>query len=183
MGSMADILDTQGSPVALPTYSMATTPGPMPTAAINGTVMGTSVMLPSAAQSDSVFLRPRPAGPAAPPAVPASAPAAVAAQRSPFVGLASYIEDAPPAPLREDAYSSTGIAVAPWCEPDSGELLLLSPAKDTLADGRPITFVRRTSERIPDDKRQGWIFESALQKPVSCSIEGSVPLRTDLLPL
>jgi hypothetical protein len=67
--------------------------------------------------------------------------------------------------MREDMHDGSGAPLEPWCQPELGEMILISEAKNTIFDGRGVVWVRRTSESAA--QREGWILDSLLQHPVS----------------
>ena len=175
---MAEILQSQATAMPLPSYSMATV---APAQAVNGSgledrVMAESIMVSSTQSSAAVFLRPRPGdarGPAQDQSFPAptpSAPAEPPQQASRFNGLASFIEGLDSIPFEDERFTASEAPIAPWCTPDPDELVLLSPVKDSLEDGRVAVWIRRTASTA--EPRDGWALEEALQKPVS-DVQGS----------
>lgn len=163
-----------GMPAQMPGYSPVVGNG------MEGTIMGASIRMPMpASRTESVYLRPKPAGsaPQAPPelppistpSLPPPPPVGPPFQRSRFERIATYVEDPNFQLLPEDMYDGrTGNQLqGRICKPERGEILLESSYRNQLLDGQVIVYVKRATSAVDPSDRDGWVLENALQRPVS----------------
>lgn len=144
---------------------------------LEGTITAASIPMPSL-PTGVVYLRPKPEGsaPQAPPQLPPistpplprPAPTGPPLQRSKLARIATYAEDPNLPLLQEDMYDgSCNPILGRICKPEQGEILLESALRNQLLDGPTIVYVRRSASNVNPSDQNGWVFESALQRPVS----------------